>query len=104
MNTNKKTLRFSVGTFSKRARNHMRLRPAMAGLAMPVRDEWVLTKQSKYLHRIQRSGEDVFTACRWRKGAASRKPIPAARIVWQGERAAARAMRIHFCPDRQCQP
>ena len=74
------------------------------GTETPVRDEWVLTRQSKYLHRIQTSGEHVFTACRWRKGPKSRKPIQESRIIWRGEVGAARSMYIQFCPDRQCQP
>ncbi len=69
-----------------------------------VVEEWVLTMQSKYLHKVSVEGDELFTACKWRKGRRVQKPIPGKRIVWRSTRAEALAMRIGFCPARVCRP
>ena len=78
--------------------------PAEAEVPVKAKLEWILTRQSKYLHRISWEHGEMYTACKWRKGVAQRKPIAPHRVIWQGERDAAVSMRIGFCPASVCQP
>ena len=66
----------------------------------PVQREWVMTLRSKYLHCVETCSDGMYTACRWRKGVASRKPIPEDRVLWRGDREEALTMAMDFCPDR----
>ncbi len=66
--------------------------------------EWLMTDRSKYLHCVEMRGELIFTACKWRKGEAARKPVQPERVLWRGNRDEALSMSIDFCPDRACRP
>ncbi len=76
--------------------------PVVPVAVSAVRREWVMTMRSKYLHAIQEQEEGIYTACKWRKGAKTRKPIDEERILWRGEAEAARSLRIQICPDPAC--
>ncbi len=68
-----------------------------------VKNEWVLTLRSKYLHRVEALGKEEFAVCKWRKGTARNVPLTSTRVIWRGSHSEAMALTVPCCPDKKCQ-